>query len=196
MSIARQCRHRLPTLHLSRGDCRARRQVDHHNQPVACVNTIAPDGPSGTALATTDLTSKPDCTDSELISRVVASVCLQPGPLGARHRQRSIQARHQRQARSGRCRFNMPLAPREVLAWRKNWCGGRIADCPRMQQNDSSDDLPSCSKIVPSQCFDHPAIALCCTTCNIRNEVPSHAGQLPIDAFQVNNSSRFRTSER
>jgi hypothetical protein len=42
--------------------------------------------PSGTGLATTDLTSRPDCTGSESISCIVASVCLQPGPLGARHR--------------------------------------------------------------------------------------------------------------
>jgi len=34
-----------------------------------------------------------------------------------------------------------------------------------------------------------------CTTCNIRNEVLSHVRQLPIDAFEANNPSVFRTSE-
>src|SRR5437879_13375009 len=35
----------LPALHSPRRDRRARRQVDHHHQPVAGLNTIAPDGP-------------------------------------------------------------------------------------------------------------------------------------------------------
>jgi hypothetical protein len=42
MWSARQCRHRLPALHLSRGDCRVCRQVDHDHQPIASVNTIVP----------------------------------------------------------------------------------------------------------------------------------------------------------
>src|SRR2546429_7160677 len=34
-------------------------------------------------------------------------------------------------------------------------------------------------------------VALCCTTCNSRNEVSAHACQLPIDAHQGNNSLGF-----
>ena len=46
----RQRRHWLPALHFPRCDCRARRQVDHDHQPVTSLNTIAPDGPSGSSL--------------------------------------------------------------------------------------------------------------------------------------------------
>ncbi len=82
---ARQRRHWLPALHFPRCDCRARRQVDYDRQPVASLDTIAPDGPSGSPLATTYLTSKPDCTGSELISCTVAPVCLRHDTLGTRH---------------------------------------------------------------------------------------------------------------
>jgi hypothetical protein len=82
---ARQRRHRLPALHFRRRDCRARRQVDHDHQSVASLNTIAPDGPSGTSPATTHLPSNPDCAGSELISCTVASVCLRHDTLGTRH---------------------------------------------------------------------------------------------------------------
>ena len=66
-------------------DCRARRQVDHDHQPVASLNTIAPDGPSGSSPATTYLPSQPDRAGSELISCTVASVCLRHDTLGTRH---------------------------------------------------------------------------------------------------------------
>jgi hypothetical protein len=79
---ARQRRHWLPALHFSRCDCRARRQIDHDHQPLASLNTIAPDGPSGSSPATTYLPSKPDCAGSELISCTVASVCLRHKTLG------------------------------------------------------------------------------------------------------------------
>ncbi len=82
---ARQRRHWLPALHFPRCDCRAHRQVDHDHQPVASLNTIAPDGSSGSSPATTAVPSKPDCAGSELISCTVASLCLRHDTLGARH---------------------------------------------------------------------------------------------------------------
>jgi len=40
-----------------------------------------------------------------------------------------------------RCGSNTPLAQRELRARGRNWFEGRIAECPRLQQNGSSDDL-------------------------------------------------------
>jgi hypothetical protein len=82
---ARQRRHWLPALHFHCGDCRARRQIDHDHQPVASLNTIAPDRPSGSSSATAYVPSKPICAGSELISCTVTSVCLRHDTLGTRH---------------------------------------------------------------------------------------------------------------
>src|SRR5439155_22769956 len=50
---------------------------DHDRQPLAGLHAIAPDGPNGAPLPSTDLASKPDCARSELIScTVVTSICL------------------------------------------------------------------------------------------------------------------------
>ena len=125
-----------------------------------------------------------------------------------------------RAAEVRRGRFNVPVMQVALRARGRNWREGRIAECPRMQQNDSSDDLPFCCKIVPSSVLSitprcprqallppfpvgvvvapsRPATPrrargrLCCATCNIRNEVISHVAQLPIDVFPGNNSVRF-----
>ena len=44
-----------------------------------------------------------------------------------------------------RAELGVMAAELGVMAWH-----GRIAECPLLQQNDSSDDLPFCWKIVPS----------------------------------------------
>jgi hypothetical protein len=49
-----------------------------------------------------------------------------------------------------RCRFNTPLTQREVRAWGRNWCEGRIAKCPRLQQKPS--DLPITGLAVIVSC--------------------------------------------
>jgi hypothetical protein len=73
------------------------------------------------------------------------------------HRGRCVPTpRHARYATSvaspagetGRYGFNTPLAQRELRARGRNWFEGRIAECPRLQQNGSSDDLPFCLIIV------------------------------------------------
>jgi len=46
--------------------------------------------------------------------------------------------------------FNSPLAQRELRARGRNWFEGRIAECPRLQQNGSSDDLSFSCKNVGS----------------------------------------------
>jgi len=46
--------------------------------------------------------------------------------------------------------FNTPLAQRELRARGRNWGEGRIAECPRLQQNGSSDDLSFSCKNVGS----------------------------------------------
>ena len=49
-----------------------------------------------------------------------------------------------------RYRFNTALAERELRAQGRNWFEGRIAECPRLQQNGSSDDLSFSCKSVGS----------------------------------------------
>ncbi len=46
--------------------------------------------------------------------------------------------------------FNSALAQRELRARGRNWFDGRIAECPRLQQNGSSDDLSFSCKNVGS----------------------------------------------
>ena len=38
---------------------------------------------------------------------------------------------------------------------RKNWSEGRIAECPRLQQNRSSDELSVCCQIIAVIAFNH-----------------------------------------
>jgi len=92
--------------------------------------------------------SKPDCgLGIDLMHR---GFCL-PTPGHAR-RSTSIARNSAPPSRAGetwRRKCNAPIA-RELRAWGRSWCDGRIAECPRLQQNRSSDDLSSCCKIVPS----------------------------------------------
>jgi hypothetical protein len=84
------------------------------------------------------------------------------------------------------------------------WC--RIAECPQLQQNGSSDDLPLLLQDhqivgawIAARCPRKrsrsagfrvvTAMSLCCTTCNIRKGVNSHVAQLPTDRSQGDNPS-------
>jgi hypothetical protein len=49
-----------------------------------------------------------------------------------------------------RCGFNTPLGQRRLRARGRSWFEGRIAECPRLQQNGSSDDLSFSCKNVGS----------------------------------------------
>src|SRR5437879_3703320 len=66
-----------------------------------------------------------------------------PTPRHARHAT-SIASNSGWASRTGKTRrigFNTPLAQRELRARGRNWSEGRIAECPRLQQNGSSDEL-------------------------------------------------------
>ena len=53
--------------------------------------------------------------------------------------------------------FNTLLAQRELRAQGRNWFEGRIAECPRLQQNGSSDDLSfSCKNVGSSNALIDP----------------------------------------
>src|SRR2546423_6524838 len=80
---------RLPALHFTRCECRARRELDDDHQPVASLNAIAAVGPSDSSPdhypLPTYLPSKPNCAGPELISCTVASVGPPHHMLGTRH---------------------------------------------------------------------------------------------------------------
>jgi hypothetical protein len=141
-------RHWLPALHFPRCDCRACRQVDHDHQPLACLNTIAPDGSSGSSPLPTSRRSR---TLRLGIDRMHRGFCL-PTPRHARHAT-SIACNSGATSAAGETRrygFNTALAQGGLRARGGNRFEGRIAECPRLQQIGSSDELSLCCKIAAS----------------------------------------------